>query len=358
MHIYRQIPDLVVAVVADDQKENSPVKPHLRTAQNPDGLPAWKVCTRRDEHGGNRVGARRGVLTFFGTAWRTLLTYRQHFRFNYYAADGGTRVGDRWVITCEPEWRLPEANNWRNFSYIGYAMQDLKHTHHIPFNERPYRAYVLGKHQTFFYEKSGAHVAWHLDMYKRALDEMRKTYPSFEFVGAFFDERGDERKEKEGPIPLPEGIRNIYPLNSTQFDEALTESRMLVGIGWPTASPSPYRALARGVPFISPFKVRDDGIPEDPARWSDSQHDSLRYEVPPRVYNVEEFDQDGFLAALQKGMETNVEPFIYERMTKAAHDERIRVWMETDWRTEAKRILELRKAGIETQGDWAEMFEL
>lgn len=43
MHIYRQIPDLVVALVSDDDKYNSPAKPYLRSEKNPDGLPAWKV---------------------------------------------------------------------------------------------------------------------------------------------------------------------------------------------------------------------------------------------------------------------------------------------------------------------------
>lgn len=139
-----------------------------------------------------------------------------------------------------------------DFSYIGYSLEpQLQDTRFIPFEERPMRAYVLGKHQTFFYEDH-AHVAWKRDTYKRALDEIRKDIPDFEFVGAFFDERGDDEKKKEGPLPLPEGIRNIYPLNATAFDDALSSARMLVGIGWPTASPSPYRALARGVPFLSP----------------------------------------------------------------------------------------------------------
>jgi hypothetical protein len=125
----------------------------------------------------------------------------------------------------------------------------------IPWNERPYRAYVLGKHVTFFY-KDRAHVAWEFDFYKRALEQLRKRWPSFEFVSSFKDERSEEDQKKEGPLPIPEGIRNLSHLNATQFDHELSISRMLVGIGWPTASPSPYRAFARGVPFLSP--VSDD----------------------------------------------------------------------------------------------------
>jgi hypothetical protein len=36
-------------------------------------------------------------------------------------------------------------------------------------------------------------------------------------------------------------------------------------------------------------------------------------------------------------------------MTDEALDQRIHDWMETDWESEASRILELRRQGIETQ---------
>lgn len=141
-----------------------------------------------------------------------------------------------------------------DFTYIGYDLDDVKHTKFVPFEQRPYRAYVLGKHATFFY-KDRAWQAWDINMYKKALAEMRTIYPDFEFVGAFLDERSPDEQKAQGPLPIGEGIKNMYPLNSTAFDDALTSSRMLVGIGWPTASPSPYRALARGVPFLSPVSL-------------------------------------------------------------------------------------------------------
>jgi hypothetical protein len=136
---------------------------------------------------------------------------------------------------------------------------DLAHTSFIPFNERPYRAYVLGKHQTFFY-KGRAWVTWEQDYYLRARNHLRKKYPDFEFVGSFFDERSEQEQKDQGAMPVPAGIRNMPHLNATQFDYELCQSRLLVGIGWPTASPSPYRALARGVPFLSPVSVKSGGI--------------------------------------------------------------------------------------------------
>lgn len=46
-------------------------------------------------------------------------------------------------------------------------------------------------------------------------------------------------------------------------------------------------------------------------------------------------------------------------MKQAAFDERLRRWMDTDWRAEAERILWARIAGKETQGNSGiAMFEL
>lgn len=139
-----------------------------------------------------------------------------------------------------------------DFSYIGYAIE--KDPDYIPFEERPMRAYVLGKHQTFFYPR--AHQAWGLDFYKKALDEIRQTIPKFEMVGSFFDERSQEDQKKEGPLPIPEGIINLPKLGPKEFDNELRKARLLFGIGHPTASPSPYRAMARGVPFLSPVSCQ------------------------------------------------------------------------------------------------------
>ncbi|TXT07450.1 hypothetical protein VHUM_03170 [Vanrija humicola] len=139
------------------------------------------------------------------------------------------------------------------------------------------RVYVLGKHQTFFYRQN----AWKPDFFKKAVDEIRKTIPTFEMVGSFFDERGKEDQVKEGPLPVPEGIRNLPKLGPKEFDNELRKARLLLGIGHPTASPSPYRALARGVPFLSPVSREPPGNEQDFHTWSDSQHDTLRFEKPP-----------------------------------------------------------------------------
>ncbi|BEI80322.1 hypothetical protein CcaverHIS002_0108510 [Cutaneotrichosporon cavernicola] len=315
-HIHRQIPDLIKVIFADDDDQNSKTLPFMKSEKNPHGIPAWKM-----------------------------------FRFSYYSSYAGTIIGTPWVVTCEPEWRDPD-HGPRNFTYLGYDMEpDAAHISVIPWEERPYRAYVLGKHITFFH-KDRARVAWERDFYKRARDQIRKKFPSFEFVSSFKDERSEEEQKNEGPMTVPDGIRNLARLNPVEFDHDLSTSRLLVGIGWPTSSPSPYRALARGVPFLSPYKAHVDAKdPTDPYEWTDSQHDALRREKPPLVYNVPEFDYDSFVKAIETAMESPIEGHIYPRMTRPAFDERMRYLMETDWRAEAARILKLRKAGNETQNN-------
>jgi hypothetical protein len=42
-HIYRQIPDLVKAIFADEEDGNTRFLPHMKSGKNPHGIPAWKV---------------------------------------------------------------------------------------------------------------------------------------------------------------------------------------------------------------------------------------------------------------------------------------------------------------------------
>lgn len=63
--------------------------------------------------------------------------------------------------------------------------------------------------------------------------------------------------------------------------------------------------------------------------------------------------------AIKAAMVTPIEPHVYDRMLQPALDERVRFWMEADWETEARRILDLRLQGTETQrNNWVEVFEM
>lgn len=135
-------------------------------------------------------------------------------------------------------------------TYLGYALDD-ENPEIVPWDDRPVRAYILSKRVQYFYDYFGKPMIGR-DQITKAYHELRKEFPTFEFVGGFIDDRTDEEKEKQGPMEVPEGVRNLGKLNQAEWDREVGNSRAMVGIGWPPSSPSPYYALARGVPFINP----------------------------------------------------------------------------------------------------------
>ncbi|TXT05078.1 hypothetical protein VHUM_03898 [Vanrija humicola] len=118
---------------------------------------------------------------------------------------------------------------------------------YIPFDQRKHRAYVLAKYTHFFNE--GQHEAKDIphDFFQRATDELRQRWPDFEIVGAITDNRS-EQEQKEKPHVIPSGIRNFGKLGPAE----LAHSRLLLGIGLPGLSPSPWRGLTMGLPFLNP----------------------------------------------------------------------------------------------------------
>lgn len=193
-------------------------------------------------------------------------------------------------------------------------------TNNVPFEDRPMQAYILSKRVAYFYKLFGLPNHISRDMITRAYDDLKAIYPDFEFVGAFVDDRNDKQREESGEISLPRGVKNLYPLNSTQFDAEVAKSRVLVGLGAPTLSPSPYRALARvgrqgvrcadnkGVPFINAHVIGNPDTADDPTTWRTSQHETLRLEKPPYVYQVAEGNYTEFLNALKTALVTPSPP--------------------------------------------------
>jgi len=50
------------------------------------------------------------------------------------------------------------------------------------------------------------------------------------------------------------GVVNLRRLNQTEFMRELSDSKVLIGVGNPWWSSSPY-ALCQGVPFLNPVSV-------------------------------------------------------------------------------------------------------
>jgi hypothetical protein len=232
---------------------------------------------------------------------------------------------------------------------------DPEEIHIVPWEERPYRVYIMAKYAHYFH--NGDQMVYDTDFYQRAYDELKDEFPGFEFVAGIVDQRSEEDKQKWGPMPPPV-VHNLGKLNATEFDAEFSKARLMLGMGAPTLSPSPYRSLAYAVPFANPHKLRDGGTNENDRSWSFVQHDSLERVPEPYVYQVQAFNYTSFVDTIRKAMVAPIEPCRFERMRHSVTGRRLSDFVNHDWKGEAAKMLELRKEGKDKQGGPSGDFEL
>lgn len=191
-------------------------------------------------------------------------------------------------------------------TYLGYSL-DVEDPEIIPFHDRPVRAYILSKRVQYFYNVFGKPMIGR-EQITRAYHELREEFPTFEFVGAFIDDRETEEHKAMGPMEVPEGVRNLGKLGPEGWASEVANSRAMVGIGFPVSSPSPYQALARGVPFINPHRIDPGHDPKNPYTWNIAQHEFLRILNPPEVYQYPEYDYEHFVDAIRQAMKNEMKP--------------------------------------------------
>ncbi|KAJ7120180.1 hypothetical protein C8R44DRAFT_623732, partial [Mycena epipterygia] len=150
-------------------------------------------------------------------------------------------------------------------------------------------------------------------------------------------------RERDLPPYFPRNITNVGFLPAAKFYATLAGSRVLVGVGRPYTSPTPYEALCLGVPFINPIEHWAADNPSDRTQWQ-SQHATLKYLDAPYVYNVFKGDKAGFVKAVVDAVSTPIESFVLEDMRMRAVEARLAAILETDWRGEAARVLAERRA--------------
>ncbi|KAG8871989.1 hypothetical protein FRB97_008122, partial [Tulasnella sp. 331] len=111
----------------------------------------------------------------------------------------------------------------------------------------------------------------------------------------------------EGLSP-PKGIVQLPRLGRTEFREALANNRVVVGLGNPALSPTPWEALCMGVPFINPVFDWDRDHPEDKTKWN-AQQNGVMYLCldEPHVYHVKCGDRAGFEQAVRKAMDSPID---------------------------------------------------
>ncbi|KAF8187038.1 hypothetical protein K438DRAFT_1765184 [Mycena galopus ATCC 62051] len=144
----------------------------------------------------------------------------------------------------------------------------------VPHSERKRQAYVLAKEMDYF----GPELrSWEPDYYDAA-----HNATNVEFVAGV---RGNNTAD------FPPRLKNLGYMSQSEFYDQLSRSLVLVGVGFPYTSPTPYDALCFGVPFINPITDWDAADPMNRNKWSDRaeanvlvavQHGMIKHLHPPK----------------------------------------------------------------------------
>ncbi|KAF7360324.1 hypothetical protein MVEN_00761900 [Mycena venus] len=134
-------------------------------------------------------------------------------------------------------------------------------------------------------------------------------------------------------VTLPPRLQNRGYMSRSEFYDELAQSLVLVGIGFPFTSPSPYDALCFGVPFVNPIHDWDAADPLNRNKWT-VQHDMIKHLDPPYVYHVYKGDRDGFVKAIEDAVAHPIERFVLDHMRMEAVEQRLRNILNADWEIE------------------------
>ncbi len=112
---------------------------------------------------------------------------------------------------------------------------------------------MLMKQLTYVYDNN---FAWNRSYFALAAGELGMDF----VVGWQINQRyGGWNPDVRGPMTDIEDrkqrVINLGRLNQTEFMQQVGMSRVMVGVGGPWWSPSPYNALCQGVPFINPVRT-------------------------------------------------------------------------------------------------------
>ncbi|KAJ6514755.1 hypothetical protein DFH09DRAFT_1431571 [Mycena vulgaris] len=293
LQLYQMFPNLVKGIWVEDEDSKACWADDrcILSNHNPSGIPAWKLFT----------------VSFWVQAANPL--------------------GRKWTLSPE-DYHLEHSHYIPN-TYLGYSIEPGCRTRpFIPheLRARPPRAYVFAKNLNYF---ASQQHAWKADFY----DDAAASTGAHFLAGA---------AGTEIPPDFPRSLENVGIMPQERFYQTLAESAVLVGMGSPYASPTPYDALCLGVPFINPILEWDEHDPTNRDKWS-AQHGLLKDLDPPYVYNVFKGDKDGFVKAIKDALTHPIQSYILERMRMGAVEQRLGRILETDWKEEARLLVKERQ---------------
>ncbi|GHJ87038.1 hypothetical protein NliqN6_3440 [Naganishia liquefaciens] len=213
----------------------------------------------------------------------------------------------------------------------------------VPHAERVDEAVILGKLTSYFYkDRTGG------------LSPPEHAWASFHAKTGLWPIANARvlNDDPNEPSTTPEGIINRGPMERDVYTAQMGHARVLVGIGMPAISPTPYLALCQGVPALIPY----DGDEPTPPGWQlynlgRIQHGPAALLGEPYVYTYKRNDVQSMYDAVKKAKATPIEPFIPEEM-RHAHVAKLAMHViRTDWRAKAEAVERDRRAkGVPVRG--------
>ncbi|KAL1413657.1 hypothetical protein Q8F55_001436 [Vanrija albida] len=304
---YRKFPDNVRLVIADPEqidvcwsKEMAEGQKCLKTDTNADGIPAWKLLAL------------------------------------WWWDDSGNPLGPRFTLS-------PSAHNG-NF-FLSYSVEPTcKRLPYLAHADRasPPQVWLLAKQVHYLGPEPPGAFSWTLD----ALRDMASEY-GVRFAGALRATIELDTPEVEAAIKAA-GVVNFHRLEKIAYYEQLANSVLMLGVGRPRISPSPWDALCLGLPFINPILQWDEADPANRTAWKTQQWHMIDVEEP-YVYHVHAHDIPGLKRAVKAALDNPIESYIPETMRFEWVTRRMAEVIDWDWRGEAVKVLDERvAAGNET----------
>lgn len=188
----------VLAVIMHDTELSacfSDTKSCIKSAQNPSGLPIWKL-----------------------------------FAFHFWM-DAPHPLGEKWTLSPE-DYKSENPNNQGN-TYLGYSVEPSCTTQDfIPHVDRPRgRAYVMAKQLSYFAPQPDR--AWPVHFYSEAKKKVQTPGGIHFIMGA----SNDTNYVKEQRLQIPEipkdAIMNLGIMDQHRFTKEVANSRVLIGVGRP-----------------------------------------------------------------------------------------------------------------------------
>ncbi|KAL7423893.1 hypothetical protein Q5752_001478 [Cryptotrichosporon argae] len=261
----------------------------LKTATNEDGIEAWRL------------------LSF------------------WYWDDPGNPLGPAFTLSPSPR---------NDNHFLSYSIEPTcRRLPYLPASSRanPPQAYLLAKQ--VHYVDATPEFSWTLPALAAVQADL-----GVRVVGGMVDDDAET-----AAAVAAHGITNLGKLGKIDFYEQLATSFVLLGVGRPRISPSPWDALCMGVPFINPILQWDVADPADKASWRAQQWHMTDLE-PPYVYHVHAHDLAALASAVRAALDSPIESYIPDYMQFDHVTGRMADLLTTDWRAKAAIILEDRRA--------------